>query len=72
VIGKRSNLLSTSILAKDGITADTYATACMVMVLEKSKQLLKILPELEALFVYSDEQGNLKMYQTKGIKILEK
>lgn len=62
------NLLSASIFAKDCMTADAYATACMVMGLEKSKALLNKNENLEGYFVYSDESGNIKTHMTRGIK----
>jgi thiamine biosynthesis lipoprotein len=63
-----SRLLSATILADECITADAWATACMVMGLEKSKELLSSHPELEAYLVYSDEEGNYKVYATPGMK----
>ena len=63
-------LLSASVVADDCITADAYATACMVLGLEKSKTLLKEHPELEAYLIYNDDKGNYKEYYTKGFKSL--
>lgn len=62
------SLLSASIFAKNCMTADAYATACMVMGFEKSKALLTEDENLEGYFVYSDEAGNIKTYMTDGIK----
>lgn len=67
----KQNLLSATVVAKDGITADAYATAFMIMGLEKSKQFLadnKYL-ELEVFFIY-DEQGNWKTYASESLKDL--
>jgi FAD:protein FMN transferase len=63
------NLLSATVIAKDCMTADAYATAFMVMGLEKSKEFINdnIEPDLEALFIYSDEKGELKTYFTEGL-----
>ena len=61
------NLLSASIVADDCITADAWATACMASGLEKSILLLEQHPELEALLVYSDENGNFKVHVTNGL-----
>jgi thiamine biosynthesis lipoprotein len=65
----KHNLLSTTVLADDGITADAYATAFMVMGLkrsiafiEKNKSL-----NLEVYFIY-DENGQWKTYTSKSLK----
>jgi FAD:protein FMN transferase len=63
-----SRLLSVTIIADDAITADGYDTALMVMGLEKSIEFLSHHPELEAYLIYSDDQGNYKVYTTKGMK----
>ncbi len=66
------SLLSVSVLAIDCATADAYATAFMVSGLEKSKEMLKRIKDLEAYFIYSDENGKLNTYFTKGfIDIIE-
>ena len=62
------NLLSVTIVADDCMTADAWATACMASGLEKSIQLLQQNPQLEALLIYSDENGNYKTYATKGLE----
>ncbi len=63
-----SRLLSTTVLADECITADGYATAFMVMGLEKSIEFLSAQTELDAYLVYSDEEGNFKVYSTPGMK----
>lgn len=63
-----SRLLSTTVLADDCMTADAFATAFMVMGLEKSIIFLSKHPELDAYLIYSDEQGNFKTYSTPGMK----
>ena len=44
-------LLSATVMAPDCMTADAYATAFMVMGLERSKALVDSLPGVEALFL---------------------
>ncbi len=65
----KNNLLSASVFANDCMTADAYATAFMVMGLEKSKQFLIDNPslQLEVFFVY-DEKGELKTYTSESVK----
>jgi len=65
------HLLSASIIADNCTMADGYATACMVMGIEASKNFLKQHPELGAFLVYSDEKGNIKTYKTKDIKLVD-
>jgi thiamine biosynthesis lipoprotein len=65
----KQNLLSTTVIAADGITADAYATAFMIMGLERSKQFLadnKNL-NLEVYFIYN-ENGNWKTYVSESLK----
>lgn len=54
------NLLSVSVMASDCGTADAFATAFMVMGLEKSKAFLAKHPELDAYFIYADDKGELQ------------
>jgi thiamine biosynthesis lipoprotein len=63
------NILSATIIADDCITADAYATACMVSGLEKSIKMIEKDPGLEAYFVYSDDDsGEMKVYYTKALE----
>ena len=69
----RHSTLSTSVIAKDCITADAYATAFMVMGVEKGKDFLKKHPKLEVYFIYTAPDGSIKTYYTKGFaKLLKK
>ncbi|MFI2742297.1 FAD:protein FMN transferase [Zhouia sp. PK063] len=71
---QKSNILSTSVIAKTCMEADAYATAFMVMDLEQSKTLLKKHKDLEAFIVYTDDSGEMQEYSTDGFnsKILER
>lgn len=62
-----SNLLSATIVAPTAALADGYATACMVVGLEKAKLLLDSIPDLEGYLVYS-QGGELMVYMTENIK----
>lgn len=64
----RQKLLSTTIVAKDCMTADAYATACMVLGLEKSVKLIESMPELDAYFISSGENGEFIITKTSGMK----
>jgi len=63
-----SNLLSASVVAKDCMTADAYATAFMVMGLERSENFLKNNPELQGILIYSEKDGSLHQFVSEGIK----
>lgn len=56
------SLLSATVLADDCATADAYATAFMVMGMEKAKELLKKHQELKVYFIYADDKGENKVY----------
>lgn len=62
------NLLSATVIAKDCMTADGYATAFMVMGLEKTKQFLDNHPELVVYLIYSNEQGENQVYYTPSLE----
>ncbi len=60
----RHNLLSTTVIAGDCMTADALATAFMVLGLEKSIALADSLETVEVYFIYSDSSGFNKIYQS--------
>jgi thiamine biosynthesis lipoprotein len=64
-----SKLLSATLITDRCITADAYATAFMVMGLEKSIAILESGSEdMEAYLIYSDEEGKFRVYSTPGMK----
>jgi thiamine biosynthesis lipoprotein len=65
---KTSNLLSVSILTEECMTADAYATACMVMGLDKAKDFVENQKGVDAYFIYGDEFGNYQVWHTDGMK----
>jgi thiamine biosynthesis lipoprotein len=58
---ERTNLLSVTVLAPDCATADAYATAFMVLGYDRSTQIVKQHPELEAWFIIAGEDGKFVM-----------
>ncbi len=65
------NLLSVSVFAEDGMSADAYATAFMVMGLEKAKQFVKERDDLEAFFIFSiPGEEEFGTYQSDGLEII--
>jgi len=62
------NLLSVTVITDECAYADAYATAFMVMGLEKSKEFLAHHKELDALLIYNDSTGDLQTFMTNGLK----
>lgn len=60
-------LLSATVIARDCMTADAYATAMMVMGTEKAILLDSTLTEIEAFLIYSDSKGGYKTYVSKSL-----
>jgi thiamine biosynthesis lipoprotein len=61
------SLLSASVFAPACTDADAWATAFMVMGIERAIEKVKRLRDLDAIFIYSDDKGELKTYITAGI-----
>lgn len=64
------NILSSTVLAQDCATADAYATAFMVLGLDKSKEVLKAHRELMAFFIYSGPDGEMHEWCSKSLESL--
>lgn len=62
------SILSATVIAKDCTTADAYATAFMVMGLEKAKAFCEKHPELNAYFICDGEGESYEIYTTPGMK----
>lgn len=67
---KKSNVLSTSVIAENCMLADAYATVFMVMELEESKAFLVENNFLEAYIIYLDENKTLQEWMSPGFKAL--
>jgi thiamine biosynthesis lipoprotein len=64
------SLLSSSVLANNCMTADAYATAFMVMGVEKAKKIVENDPNLEAYFIYAGDNNMNMVWYSKGFKNL--
>ena len=62
------NILSATVIARDCMSADAYATAFMVMGLEEAEQFANAHPDIDACFIYSDENGKLQTFLTNGME----
>lgn len=65
---RQDRLLSASIVTKECITADAFATVCMVLGLEKAREFVEAQPGVEAYFIYNDDKGNYQEWYTEGLK----
>ena len=66
------SLLSATVLADNCTSADGFATAFMVLGIEKSIELSKTLPGFEVYFIYADSTGNNQVYMSEGfVKFLK-
>jgi thiamine biosynthesis lipoprotein len=52
------NILSATVVAEDCMTADAYATAFMVMGIEKAVEFAGAVEGIDYFFIFSDDQGN--------------
>jgi FAD:protein FMN transferase len=64
----KHSLLSATVVACNATMADAWATAFMVMGLDKAIVMLEKHPELQAYFIYSDEAGNDRTWISEGLK----
>ena len=61
------SLLSATVLAKDCAVADAYATAFMVMGVERAKAVLERHPELMAYFIFSTPDGDMDVWFSPSV-----
>lgn len=64
----RSNLLSASVMADDCMTADAFATAFMVMGVEKSIELANSISDIEIYLIFSTDKNEFDVYASDGFK----
>ena len=69
---EKSNLLSATVVAKDCMTADAFATAFMVMGKDKAIEMARTLPEIDIFLIYGNEKGEMLTYSSEGfLKFIE-
>lgn len=61
------NILSATVIAPDCMSADAYATAFMVMGLKEAERFADAHPDIEACFIYTDENGEYRTFYTRGM-----
>lgn len=62
------SLLSATVVSDSAAIADAWATAFMVMGLEKARIFLDKHPDMEAYFIYSDSAGNYQSWMTESLE----
>lgn len=62
------NILSATVIANQCAEADAYATAFMVMGLDKTKEVLKRHTELMAYLIYADNKGRNQVWFSPSMK----
>lgn len=62
------SLLSVSFFAPTCAEADGYATACMVLGMDKAKELVARVDNSGIYLIYSDFKGDLQMFMSEGLK----
>ena len=62
----KTNLLSISVIAKDCMIADAYATAFKTMGVEKVKAFLKLHPELKVFLIFENKNKALETLSLNG------
>lgn len=65
---EQSDVTSATVLAPTCGVADAYATSFMALGLEKSKELLKELPDVDAYLTYNDSLNNPQVFITDGFE----
>lgn len=65
---EKSDVTSSTVVAPTCGVADAYATSFMALGMEKSKELLKNLPDVEAYLTFNDSLNNHQVFMTEGFK----
>ena len=63
-----NSLLSVTVIANDCISADAYATAFMVMGLERTLAFLKNHPEIDVFLIFSRQDGSFDVKFSEGFQ----
>jgi thiamine biosynthesis lipoprotein len=61
-------LLSATVVAEDCITADAYATAFMVLGLDRAREIQESVKGLEIFLIFNDDQGQIQSYVSEGLE----
>ena len=62
-----SNLLSATVIATDCMNADAYATALMVMGLDRARKFADDRNDLSVVLIYADDNDRLQVWRSPGV-----
>lgn len=62
---EESDLLSVTVVAPDCMSADAWATGCMVMGTERTKKLLEGNSQLGVMTISADKEGNFVVWSNR-------
>ena len=64
-------VLSVTVMAKNSVWADAFASMGMVMGMEKSLEIFKSLEDVEAFYIFVNDKGEMETYATDGFPIID-
>ena len=64
-------VLSVTVMANSSVWADALASICMVMGMEKSLPLIESMDEVEAYYIYVNENNELETFATEGFSVIK-
>ena len=67
----KNKLLSVTVVTEDCMLADAYATAFMVMGIQKTKRYLQTHPQLDAYLIYTNRKGEWETWATPAFSQLQ-
>ena len=62
------SILSATVVARDCMSADAYATSFMVIGLEEAEKFIQRHPDIDAYLIYTDDAGEYQTYVSEGMK----
>jgi len=65
---RQDRLLSATIIDESCMSADAYATTCMVLGFERAKSFIESLDGVDAYFIFSDDDGLYHSWHTPGLE----
>ena len=63
-------VLSVTVMANSSVWADALASICMVMGMEKSLPLIESMDDVEAYYIYVNENNELETFATEGFSVI--
>ncbi len=64
------SMISVTVVGPNTMTTDALSTACMIVGVDKAKELMSRRADVEAFMIYLDADGNEQQYMTPGYSML--